>query len=337
MLIKARILEHYSNYSFKIPLTGGERLYVKNQQEIGLGDSLFSKTDNRIRESYFLVEELGCSSSECFKYISCINGSYVEKGEVLAQKTSKKGLTVKQIVATVSGIVDLERLNKGFVDILAEEEEITVESNFSGVVTDVLPGDHISINSPASVLDLSVTTKFGEDKIFGNLTFINKELGILSEVPDIDLKGKIVWVGPYLPLSLAMNVFKKGARGILTYSMEYEDFKDLGLPVGVIEGFGKIHCDEKFLEHLYKLEDKFVVLDRGENQLFAAKQRQEQPPSKEFFVNELLGAQVISRHSAHYGYIGHIVQINDLNYVTVDFGKSGKSIVDLGSLDFIAM
>jgi ribosomal 30S subunit maturation factor RimM len=119
--------------------------------------------------------------------------------------------------------------------------------------------------------------------------------------------------------------------------MEYEDFKNLGLPIGVIEGFGKIHCDEKFLKELYKLDKKFVVLDSKENQLFAAKKEQKESRESGFFVKELLGSQVISRHSSHYGYIGTIVQINDLNYVTVDFGESGKSIVDLGSLDFIAM
>jgi hypothetical protein len=336
MLIKAKILEHYNNYNFKIPLTGGERIYIKNQQKITSGETLFSKTDNRIKESYFLVDELGCKSSDCLRYISCINGSYVDKGEVLAEKSTKNGLTVKQIVSGVSGIVDLERIKRGFIDILAEEEEITVKSNFSGTVTDVLPGDHININSPASVLDLSAATLF-EEKIFGRMVFLNKEASIMSDIPDVDLKNKIVWSGSYLPLTLAFKIFKKGARAILTYCMEYQDFKDLGLPIGVIEGFGKIHCDDLFLKELYKLEDRFVVLDNVEKQLFAAKEQQKEQSDREFFVKELLGAQVISRHSAHYGYIGNIVQINDLNYVTVDFDKSGKSIVDLGSLDFIAL
>jgi hypothetical protein len=334
MLIKAKVFDHYNRYSFKIPLTGGEKLYIKNKQNIRSGDPLFSKTENRIKESYFLVEELDCRASECFKYITCINGSYVDKGEVLAEKKSSKGLTIKKIVSTVAGIVDLERLDKGFIDILAEEQEVKVESNFTGLVADILPSSHLIINSPASVLDLAATTLF-EEKLFGNLTFINKENDVLSQVPDIDLKDKIVWVGAYLPIELALSAFQRGARGLLTYSMEYEDFRNLGLPIGVIEGFGKIHCDEVFLKELYKFDEKFAVLDSQENQLFIAKSQQKEKVERESFVKELLGAQVISRHSAHYGYIGTIIQINDLNYVTVDFGKSGKSIVDLGSLDFI--
>jgi hypothetical protein len=336
MLIKAKIFEHYNKYSFKIPLTGGEKLYVKNQQRIISGNPLFSKTENRIKESYFLVDELGVKASECYKYITCINGEYIEKGEVLAEKKRQSGLTMKQIVSGVFGIVDFDRLDKGFVDVLAEEENIIVNSNFSGIITEILPGSHITINSPASALDLAATTLFDE-KLFGNISFINKRNSIMSEIPDIDLKGKIVWVGSYLPLSLALKVFQKGARGILTYSMEYEDFKNLGLPIGVIEGFGKIHCDEKYLKELYKLDEKFAVLDSVENQLFVAKQEQIKTVEGGFFIKELLGARVISRHSAHYGYIGTIIQINDLNYVTVDFGTSGKSIVDLGSLDFITM
>jgi hypothetical protein len=270
------------------------------------------------------------------KYITCISGSYVGEGEVLAQKTSSGGLTMKQIVSKESGIVDLDRLDKGFIDILSEEEDVEIQSQFSGDVEEVLPGSHITINSPASALDLAATTLFKEE-LFGDMIFLNKENKVISDVPEVDLKNKIVWAGSYLPIRLALKLFKRGALAILAYSMEYEDFKNLGLPLGIIEGFGKIHCDEKFLKELYKIENKFVVLDKDENQLFIAKQEQKEKQSKEFFVKELLGSQVISRHSAHYGYIGTIIQINDLNYVTVDFGNSGKSIVDLGSLDFISM
>lgn len=336
MLIKAKIFEHYNNYNFRIPLSGGERLYIEDKNEIKPGDKLLSKSDNRIKESYFLVDELGCNMSDCMKYVTCINGSYVGEGEVLAQKKSPGGLTVKRIVTRDSGIVDLDRLDKGFIDILSEEESIDLESQFSGSVVEVLPGSHIAINSPASALDLAATTLF-EEELFGDIVFLNKENKVISDVPDVDLKNKIVWVGSYLPIRLALKIFKKGAQAILAYSMEYEDFKNLGLPLGIIEGFGKVHCDEKFLKELYKIENKFVVLDRRENQLFIAKQEQKEQGSKEFFVKELLGSRVISRHSAHYGYIGTIIQINDLNYVTVDFGNSGKSIVDLGSLDFISM
>ena len=173
--------------------------------------------------------------------------------------------------------------------------------------------------------------------MFGNIVILNRENDMLSDIPDIDLKGKIVWFGSYLPLNLILKIFQRGAKAVITYSMEYQDFKDIGLPIGVIEGFGKIHCDEKFLEEFYKIDESFVVLDGDENQLFIAKKEQMEKHSTEFFIKELLGARVISRHSSHYGYIGVISQINDLNYVTVDFGNSGKSIVDIGSLDFIVM
>lgn len=336
MLIKAKMFEHYNNYQFKIPLTGGEKIYVKNKKRVNVGDNLFAKSDNSIKESYFLVDELGCKSSECFKYITCIDGVYVQKGEVLAQRTRKNRLTIKQIVAGVSGIVDLDRLSKGFIDILGEESEVIIKSNFTGIVSQVFPGSHISINSPASALDLVATTLF-EDKLFGNLIFLTDGVDVISKVPSINLKGKIVWAGSYLPLNLALKLFQKGVSAVLTYCMEYDDFRSLGLPVGVIEGFGKIHCDKEFFKQFYKLNEKFVVLDGEEKQLFIAKDSQLEKLDTQYFVKELLGAHVISRHTAHYGYIGTVVQIHDLDYVTVDFGVTGKSIVDIGSLDFIAM
>jgi hypothetical protein len=336
MLIKAKIFEHYNRYNFKIPLTGGERLYVKNQQEITTNDSLFSKSENQIKGSYFLVDELNCGPSECSEYISCIDGEYIDKGAVLAEKQMSKGLSVKRVLSKEAGVVDLERIEQGFIDILGEEEQVTVNSKFKGIVIDILPGSHIAIQSPASALDLAATTHF-KKKLFGDIEILNKESKVISDIPKVNLKGKIVWVGPYLPINLALQAFQRGARGVLAYSMEYDDFKGLGLPIGIIEGFGKIHCDEKFLKEFYKIDGKFAVIDSEEDQLFVAKERQTEQTPKEFFVRELLGAQVISRHSSHYGYIGTIIQINDLNYVTVDFGTSGKSIVDLGSLDFISM
>lgn len=336
MLIKAKLFEHYNTYDFSIPLKGGERINVKTKENVSPGDLLFTKEENRIKESYFLIEELNCKLRDCSKYIECIDGAYVDKGEILAQKKSKNGLTVKQVISGSSGIIDLDRLKEGFIDILSEEETSEVHSQFSGLIKDILPGSYIQIQSPVSALDLVGTTLF-EEKVFGEIVLLTKGEQVISTIPDINLKDKLVWAGPYLPNNLALKVFKKGAKAIITYCMEYEDFKNFKLPIAVVEGFGNIHCSEKFLKEIYKIDGNFAIVDPGENQLFIIKDEQKKSDSESFFVKELLGATVISRHSAHYGYIGTIVQVNDLNYVTVDFGKSGKSIVDIGSLDFITL
>lgn len=336
MLIKANILEHYNNYLFTIPLSGGENIYIKNGQKIELGEAILSKKSNGINESFFLVDELSCNAKDCMKYITCIDGQYVEKGDVIAQKSRPSGLTIKQIVVTQPGIVDLSRLNKGFVDILGEENDSIVESNFKGTVVEVLPGSHIAVNSPASALDLVATTLFDE-KIFGTMTFLNRDLEQLQDIPDVNLKGRIVWADSYLSLNSILKLFQKGASAVLVYCMEYDDFRIVGLPVGVLEGFGKIHCDRVLFEQLLKLEGKFVVLDGQEKQLFIAKDRQDGMEKESYFVQGLLGSTVISRHTAHYGHIGNITQVHDLEYVTVDFGISGKAIVNIGSLDFITL
>ena len=334
MLIKARFFEHYDNYNFSIPLKGGESIKVKTKENVSPGDLLFTKEENRIKESYFLIEELNCKLKDCPEYIKCIDGVYVGKGEILAQKKTKNGLTVKRVISGKSGIIDLDRLKKGFIDILSEEEKTQVHSQFRGVIKDILPGSYIEIQSCVSALDLVETTLF-EEKMFGEVVLLTDDEQVVSTVPDINLKDKIVWAGPYLPNNLALKIFKKGAKAIITYCMEYDDFKNFKLPIAVIEGFGNIHCSEKILKEIHKLDSKFVIVDPDENQLFVIKDKQKKSDNDSFFVKELLGVTVISRHSAHYGYIGTIIQVNDLNYVTVDFGKSGKSIVDIGSLDFI--
>ena len=335
MLVKSRIFENYDSYDFKIPLHGGETIYVKKSQRVNDSTKIYASSENSITESFYLVEELGCSPEDCIKTVNCVDGEYIDKGDNLASYTKRDGLTRKVVISNCSGIVDLSRIEKGFIDILGEESSVVFESNFSGVVKDVMPGSNITITSPATALDISATTIFDE-KIFGQLHILDDGKTIPSGVDKkLDLKGKVVWAGPYLSIYLAYKLFQRGASALLTYAMEYEEFRKLGLPVGVVEGFGKVHCDEYFVKEFLKFNNHFVVLDGDEKQLFVAKDHQDGNVDSTYFVEGLLGSKVISRHFAHYGHIGIVTQVHDIDLVTVEFSNTGSAMVDIGSLDFI--
>jgi len=149
-----------------------------------------------------------------------------------------------------------------------------------------------------------------------------------------DYRGKIVWVGPYLYNRVAIELFEKGAVAILTYAMSYTEFREIGLPIMILGGFGSVHCDVVFLKKLLTFRNKFVMLDTYQNQLFILSDSD--LTNREWFVKQYINQSVISRSQLTYGYIGKILDYDqDSNNVLVDFGKKGTSLMNIGLIDFI--
>jgi hypothetical protein len=334
MEIRSRLFENYNDYKFSIPLNGTEKVYVKQGQSIKVGDKLFGRDDSTVKKSIYLPKNLNCRVEDCAKYITRIDGEYVEKGERLAQKLSKGGLAISELVTPVSGILDLSRISKGYVDISGEESEVIFESDFSGYVNLVDPNDGLVITSNAVCVDAVSTTK-SESKFFGKLDILSDGNSIVTEkVLDQNYSGKIVWVGPYLYDRVAIELFERGAQALLTYAMSYTDFRNIGLPIAVLGGFGNVHCDVSFIKKLVTLKDRFTILDGMENQLFVVSDTGNK--NLGWFVNQYVNQTVISRASSTFGYVGKVVELQeDSEYVVVDFGKKGKSLLHIGSLDFL--
>jgi ribosomal protein L21E len=58
--------------------------------------------------------------------------------------------------------------------------------------------------------------------------------------------------------------------------------------------------------------------------------------NNDWFVDGYLNQLVISRSPSHYGYVGKVVDIQkDSNYLHIDYGKKGKVLEDLGTLEFV--
>ena len=334
MEIRNRILEKYTDYKFSIPLKGNERVFVKQGSYIKVGDKLFEGYNNVIKKTIYLPKAINCKIEDSFKYILRINGEYVDEGDILAQKVSTGGLTVTEAIASVSGILDLGRLSKGYIDIIGEEMSTTFESDFDGYINTINPNDGMVVTADATCIDVVATTKT-ESKYLGKLEILADGNSIVTEkVLDTDYSGKIVWVGPFLYDRIAFELFERGAVAILTYAISYSEFRNIGLPIAVLGGFGSVHCDPKFIERLIALKGRLTILDGTENQLFVISGYIKE--NERWFVDQYINQTVISRVQSSYGYIGKIVDIQgDSDYVYVDFDKKGKSLLHIGSLDFI--
>lgn len=332
MEVRSRVFEKYTDYKFSIPLSGNERVFAKQGSYIKPGDKLFESFNNSIKKSIYLPNVIECKTRDSYKYVTRIDGEYIDKGDIIAQKVSKTGLTLIEIVSPDSGIIDLSRISNGYIDILGEEGSAVFESDFEGYINVVNPNDGMVITSDAVCVDIVTSTK-AENKYFGILDILADGSSIVTEkVLDEDYRGKIVWVGPYLYEKTAYYLFERGAVAILTYSMSYVEFRNIGLPIAVLGGFGSVHCDKQFIQHILSFKGKLTILDGTQNQLFVISKTDKE--NRDWIVDNYIGETVISRAPSSYGYIGKIIGIEG-EYVFVDFDKKGKTLIHMGSIDFI--
>lgn len=333
MEIRSRLFEKYENYTLNIPLRGEDKVLVKKDR-VGIGDDFLEKTGSSVKKTIYLPTVLHVKSEDSEKYLVCMHGEYIEKGEVIAKKTSSGGLTVIDLTSPVSGILDLSRIKQGYVDILGEERKSIVKSNFEGEIGPIDPTTGLSLTTDVVAVDGVVGSK-KEGTLFGQLDTLGDGNTIVTTAfLEREYKGKIVWVGPYLYSSIAVELFERGAIAVLTYAMSYEEFRDLGLPIMIFGGFGSVHCDSLFLKKFLTFIGKYVVLDHSQNQLFVLSDLSSR--NERWFVNQYINQSVISRNATSYGYIGKTLEYNqESDFVLVDFGKKGTSLIHIGLLDFI--
>ncbi len=333
MEIRSRIFEKYADYRFKIPLRDGDRAIVK-EGKVKIGDILLERSSSPLKKSLSVPKVLGCKNEECEKYVTRVNGEYVEEGEILAQRTSSGKLSVTELISPINGVLDLSRIKQGYIDILGEESVSTVKSDFVGTVETVNPVDGLVVTTDAIVIDGVVSSK-NEDKFFGTLEILGDGNTILTEEGlEDDYRGKIVWVGPYLYNRVAIELFERGAVAVITYAMSYTEFRNIGLPVMILGGFGPVHCDLDFIKKFVSFKSKFAMLDTFENQLFILSDSEIK--NRGWFVDQYINQTVISRSVSSYGYIGKILEYDqDSQNVLVDFKKRGTSLMNIGLLDFI--
>lgn len=343
MIVRHKIFEKYDNYKFNIPYKSGDMPLLDRGERIKEGTEIMKKRGSSIKFSFYLPEQIGVSIAEIGKSLKCIDGEFVNEGDVLAEKVVMKGLNVRKLISPAEGVVDLSRIEKGYLGLLGEESEVIVKSTFQGLVESITPVDGISITSDAFALDvLAIADSFLEEsrggkKIVGEFLVLGDGKDLLLDVQDLECEDKVVFVGKYLHPELMHNLFERGASFILTYSMEYEDFRKQGLPVGVIGGFGEIYSGRSMLELIASMNGKFVVVDYLESQIFFVTSSTTYQSKEDLFVKSAVGSRVISRSLSNYGMLGEIVSVEEYNlFVTVEWETGHRSMLNIGSLEFVS-
>jgi len=186
-----------------------------------------------------------------------------------------------------------------------------------------------------AISDLNIS-KEKNRKLVGQFTTLGEGKDLLLEASDDNYQDKIVFVGKYLHTDLLHDLFEKGALFVLTYSMDYEDFRKQGLPVGVVGGFGEMYSSMEIIERISSMDKKLVVVDYEESQLFFVTDDTRYGVNKEVFVRSAIGSIVISRSLSNYGMLGNVVSMEDEQYITVEWDGGQRSMVNIASVEFVS-
>ncbi len=349
MKVRDRVFEQYEKYEFTIPLNDSVKLFVKEGEDIGFGDNLFTRGESSTKESLYLPRELGCSIKKSKSCVVSLPGEFVEKGDILAEKVSKNGLTIKRVEAGHSGIISTKRLSDGYVDILGEQSSVEVKSNFTGRVLSADSVRGLKICAETTAVDLRAVSKdfFNakreNESISGEFILIGDGTSVytLKDLED-DYRGKVVFAGRFVYEDVIKKIFELGAVCVLVYAMDYQLFRSINLPVGVIGGFGNINFPVEIRKGIADMSRCFVVADGEEKQVFFVKKGNMSLHSSEDqdddFVDMYIGERVISYDSQSYGRIGKVIEYDqETDYLTVEFQRGINSVISINSVAFVSL
>ncbi len=305
-----------------IPFDGKVKSCLKIGRKFQKGECLFEVESRKLLASYCLSEDLGIKPEKTLDYVVRIEGEYINKGEVIAEKTVSAGMLSKRVISDYDGIVNLSKAKLGYVKIFSELGAKSCVANFNGVVKDIDFSKGVFVETDVCEIPLFFTNSFFEENIFGYLQVLSNAESIPSvKKMQKTFEDKVVFVGRFLYPELAKELFKKGCKFILTSSMNYDDMKDLDVPVGVLTGFGNIFFDVNKYDFLKEFDGFQVSVSKG-NGLVQFPVGLDNSISKLFeqtyYTNSIkIGDVVRSRDLESFGLIGEVKSFEEDNIAKV--------------------
>lgn len=343
MIIKHQIVNEYTNYKVKIPFKSTDDVLVKSGDKLKVGDELLRRKESSKLYSFYVPDEIPVRAQDVKKYATCIHGELVKEGDVLVEKEMTGGLTVKKLISPTDGVVDMDRVESGYIDILGDEDIKTFKSSFTGDVLDTNLVDGIVLDAKAYAMDIKIVSKMCQEghseskKIFGEFVTVGDGDNLLLKADQKDYTNKIVFAGKYLHTSLLQDLFEKGAAFVLTYSMEYSDFRRQTLPLGILGGFGEISCGDSILSLITSKKGVLSVVDLEERQIFFLSDYRAGKKEKSFLLNAK-GATVRSLALSNYSMIGKVIDTEEeAGYISVEWENGSKGIANIGAVEFISL
>jgi len=343
-----KIIDRVSGFNVNIPFDGKVVLMVKKGDNVRPGTILFRRVYKKIKSAYFLPRELGVTVKMADDYIVRIDGEYVTKGEILAEKLSAGGLVLKKIVALDDGILSLDRIGSGYLDILTEDIEVEYRFEGYGKVVSIDFGHGIVISCSAWVMPV----KFALGRK-SRIEFKNSVEGVFTTVCNgdsvytfKDLKSsytnEIVFAGRFLYPEVLREIYGRGGDLVLSHSCDFDMFSKSEIEVGITGGFGQISYPEEYLRIFKSMEGKqcYVDLNKGliawaDTGQYIRKSVTEPVNTVESGIKRGMWVKILDQES--FGAVGKVESITEEGYCTIDIDQIGKILIHTSSLQAVML
>jgi hypothetical protein len=301
-----KIIDEKYHFIRKIPK--GLKMRVEKGGNVK-GDSVLASGEVlEEKKKIDVARALGVKSSDAGRYLECLNGEMIVKGDLIARKRGKIMGKEKKVFATSSGVISLDEVDSGFVKVLGVAKEATIQAGIDGRVVSAIRNKHIDI--------LTTVLRFKPFGIFGDT--------VQGEMYYIDQKEKI---GPNLSKGIIICDFKvdavylrdlalSGVIGVVTGGIDFGLSHRIksgdwwGLSIVVTEGFGNLRIGEDILSVL-KINDGYLCLiDSAKEEIVLTNVQEDKDIKNQTLVKPLeIGSKVCIFDSTLWGVYGEVQEI----------------------------
>lgn len=322
------LLEKNENYRWTRSIDGEGEVFVSIGDSIGEEKVIAKVQKSIIGERINLAKLLEIPINDVSKYIKCWPGEIVHPGDIVAEKSEKRGMTILEVKVTRPGMIDFSELHKGFLIVRGASKQHEMKSRLAGKVYTIIP--HRSITIETKVVTIQLFTVLGQEQD-GEVYYLDKE-----EIDSVKLsktRGKIIITNATISQDNIWTFTRLGARGVVVNAVDIHELQSVhtdleslseavGYSVAILSGFGGAsmpHLFEKIFKKirtnsLAKITTRDNLLVLSDDHLFS-KSFFEKVSRK--FVKIRKGIKVKVASAEWYGYWGKVVDYKENGVVIV--------------------
>ncbi len=269
------------------------------------------------------AQQLAIKPADLPKHMTKLQGSYVNKGDVLAEQKQLFGARTKKVLSPIKGVIQAIDATSGVITLNYEPEELRIVSGVYGTVSEVDPEEYI-VTIKTNVLEVNGIIGIGNRRE-GSLHFVGQpDLPLSEKQVEQSWENKIIVGGSLLTRKVLYHCIALKVQGIITGGMHWEDyaalvgsrgrFEDVGISIILTEGFGNIPFSSKLHEYLHAYEGQFSFVEGATSKLVIP-DNGDTPRDKRHHHGSYavldVGMRVRMHTLTHHGDFGHVKELRE--------------------------
>ncbi len=256
-----------------LPLKG--KVVVEKGQKVNPSDVVATTDLPGNVQMVNIANILNIDPSDVRSVLTTSIGSAIEKGQMIAETKGIFGLFKSNVKAPADGT--LESLSDVTGQAVIREAPIPVEVDayMQGTVREILPEEGVRIETTGAFIQ-GIFGIGGESQGELKLIVDSRDQEITTDMITADLAGKIIVGGSFISLEAYRKAISAKVAGVVVGGFNYSDLEpilgyvlgvaitgseDLGTPLVVTEGYGKIKMGDRTFDLLKQLNGKQVSIN----------------------------------------------------------------------------